>query len=315
MSLIEVLQPGLLTTVQDVVGRRGALRYGVPAGGALDLHAAAAANRLVGNPTATAVLEITLVGPELRFVGTSAFALAGADLAATLDTQPVPTGWSWLARPGSVLRFGRAQVGVRAYLAVAGGFDLPLVLGSPSTYLRAEAVFPDLAGRALQAGDCLAYPDVRDAQAHAGRYLAAASATVDPLASVRVLPGPDSGRFSAETIDRLCDAEWTIGPLADRMGYRLLGPTLEHLRGADVTSTGLPLGAIQVPGNGAPIVLLADRQPTGGYTVLGCVITADIGLLAQRTSGDGVHFALTTPADAIAALRTQRASLEAVESL
>lgn len=330
MAALEVLAPGALTSVQDARGRPGFERYGVATGGAMDPFAAELANALVGNPPDTAVLEATLAGPTLRFSSSTAFALAGGDLGALLDDAPLEPGWSWLARPGSVLRFGERRHGLRAYLAVAGGFQVERVLGSPSTDLRAG--FGGLQGRALAAGDRLEVPDLLDPVARTGRWLASgergeAVATergeADPLAAssatpgwgrpVRVLPGPHLERFEADALEAFCGRSWRISSQADRMGYRLVGEPIRHQRGADVTSLGLPLGAIQVPGDGQPIVLLADHQPTGGYTVLACAIRADLGLLAQRGPGEWLRFERTTVEDARAALRAQRAALAAVQ--
>jgi biotin-dependent carboxylase-like uncharacterized protein len=307
---LEVIAPGLFTTVQDTRGRPEFQRYGVPVGGALDPFSAAAANALVGNAADAAVLEITLAGPTLEFSAAAAFGLAGADLGAVLNgVEPVPPGWSWLARPGSSLSFGERRSGARAYLAIGGGLDVPSVLGSRSADTRAG--YPGVAGRPLRAGDRLAFAPVSDVVSRCGRSLAV---EFDPRAPVRVLPGPHVDRFAADALDAFCSAEWQIGEQADRMGYRLVGPTLRHQQGADVASLGLPLGAVQVPGDGRPIVLLADHQPTGGYTVLACVIRADLGLLGQRAPGEHVRFMVTTPEAARAALLAQRAQLQAVES-
>ena len=308
---LEVVAPGLLTSIQDTRGRPHLARYGVPTGGAVDPLAAAAANALVANDPDAALLEITIGGPTLRFTTHTAFALAGADLSATLDGQPIGPGWSWLARAGSTLSFGERRTGARAYFACAGGLDVPLVLGSRAADLRAG--FSGLAGRPLRSGDRLSVRDVSDGVTRSGRYLASACARTDPSQRVRVLPGPHVDRFGTGAFDRLCSAEWTITPQADRMGYRLAGPRLEHARRADVASLGLPLGSVQVPGDGQPIVLLADHQPTGGYTVLACIIRADLDLIAQRVPGEIVRFAASTPTEARSALRARYAALRTVE--
>ena len=307
---VEVIAPGLFTTVQDTRGRPEFQRYGVPVGGALDPFSAAAANALVGNPPEAAVLEITLAGPTLGFSAATAFALAGADLGAVLNgVEPIPPGWSWLARPGSSLSFGERRSGARSYVAFGGGLEVPIVLGSRSADTRAG--YPGLAGRPLRTGDRLPVRSVADVVLRCGRSL---GLDFEADAPVRVLPGPHLDRFAADALDEFCSADWEIAEQADRMGYRLHGPTLRHIQGADVASLGLPVGAVQVPGDGRPIVLLADHQPTGGYTVLACVIRADLGLLAQRAPGEHVHFAPTTPDAARQALLAQRAQLQAVES-
>jgi biotin-dependent carboxylase-like uncharacterized protein len=311
MSILHVVDPGLLTTVQDPRGRPGYGRYGVPSGGALDPFAAEAANQLVGNAWDAAVLEITLLGPTLRVDGgVIVIGLAGADLGACIDGKAIQPGWSWLLRAGALLEFAdRApETGARAYLAVAGGIQVPSVLGSPSTELRAG--FGGLSGRALRAGDRLEVGDVSDLIARCGRHLS--GTPIDPAEPVRLLPGPHVERFEPGALGTLCSTEWRIADGADRMGYRLLGPPFRHRAAADVASLGLPVGAIQVPGDGQPIVLLADHQPTGGYTVLACVIRADLGILAQRRPGDSLRFELTTPDTARAALLDRRGALSNV---
>lgn len=302
---LEVLQPGLLTSVQDVAGRPGYARLGVAHGGALDAYAAALAQALVGNPPSAGLLEVTAQGPTVRFrlQHATTLALCGADLGATLDGQRLQPGWSALARPGALLAFephpGR---GARSYLSVAGGLDVPLVLGSRSTDLQGG--FGGWHGRALRAGDVVPLARPRQAPPPAGTCAEEGAATDDR--ALRVLPGPHPWRFAADALDTLCEAEWRVSRQADRMGYRLDGPPPRHTRGADLASIGLPVGAIQVPGDGAPIVLLADHQPTGGYTVLATVIRADLGRLAQWLPGEPVRFVRATRAEAREALRAQR---------
>jgi biotin-dependent carboxylase-like uncharacterized protein len=290
--VLAVLAGGLLTTVQDIRSRARFARFGVSAGGALDPRSAALANRLVGNPDDAALLEITLAGPVLRLLRTTALGLAGADLGMAVEGRPVAPGWSILARQNETVSFGEQRAGARAYLAVAGGLAVPLVLGSRSTDLAGG--FGGLDGRALRAADTLAAFSIPDAPARAGRW---ADPERDLRREVRVVPGPHRRLFPAGAYAALLESDWQLAPEANRMGARLEGPRIVPRR-ADVPSLGVPAGAIQVPGDGRPIVLLADRQPTGGYPVLAVVIAADLPLLAQRAPGDRLRFSGTTIEDA-----------------
>jgi biotin-dependent carboxylase-like uncharacterized protein len=299
----------VLTTVQDVRGRPGAGRYGVSAAGALDELAAVTANALLGNPLDSAVLEVTLGGLRVRFSADTAVGIAGTDLRARLGDTPVAPGTSLLARAGAELAFGEPRGGARAYLAVTGGFDVPVVLGSRSTDLRAG--FGGLDGRALAAGDRLPVASPRDPGGRHG-WESTAPAVTDREAAVRILPGPHAERFADDALEVLCAGAWRVAAAADRMGYRLDGEPLRHAGEPDLPSLGMPLGAVQVPGDGRPIVLLADRQPTGGYPVAAVVIRTDIRLLAQRLPGDPVRFELT---DVATATEAWRAALRAATSV
>lgn len=274
---IEVLDGGLLTTVQDPFGRPGWRRHGVQASGALDPDSAVSTNRLVGNSDAAALLEVTLIGPSLRISSAALVAIAGADLSATLDGEPLAPG---SARIGQLIRFGERRNGARAYLAIAGGIQVEAVLGSASTDLRAG--FGGFSGRALRAGDRLALG------AETGAPRAGSPPATGPI---RILPGPHVAQFAPGALDQLCATGWTVASEADRMGYRLDGPAIEHRATPEVPSLGLPLGAVQVPPDGRPIVMLADRPVTGGYPVIGCVASDDVGRVAQLLPGDVVRFA------------------------
>jgi len=296
-ATVEVLEGGLLTSVQDG-GRPGWLRLGVPEGGALDRAALAAANRALGNPATAAGLECTLVGPTLLFRATTRLALAGGDLGAVLERAdlgawPVPHGVAVLARPGNVLRFAGRRSGCRAYLALAGGLDVPLVLGSRSTDLGSG--FGGFAGRALRAGDRLALGGAppaagRGAQSWAagpipaGPVLRVTAAAEQPV-RVRVVLGPQQEHLAPEAVRRFLDAVWEVSAASDRIGLRLAGPRLTHVGPAEIVSEGMLPGAIQVPPDGQPIVMLADGPTTGGYPKLACVVTADLDRLAQCVPG------------------------------
>jgi biotin-dependent carboxylase-like uncharacterized protein len=307
---IEVIDGGMLTTIQDL-GRYGYQRYGVPTSGAMDLFSLRAANRLVGNPDGAACLEMTLVGPRLRFLAPATIAVTGADLGAHLDGRPVPLWESVLVEPGTELWFAGPESGIRAYLAVAGSVDVPLVLGSRSTYTR--STLGGLDGRTLQAGDTLDVvgegpvllggtlrlpADCRPARGHAH--------------VLRVVLGPQDDRFTAVGIETFLSSTYTVTPQSDRMGYRLSGPRIEHLRGPDIISDGTPFGAVQVAGDGVPIVLMADRGTAGGYTKIATVIGPDIPTLAQAAPGETVTFEAVTLDAACRAVREQEDRLAAI---
>jgi KipI family sensor histidine kinase inhibitor len=281
----EVLEPGLLTTVQDE-GRGGFRRLGVSAGGPLDARAHATANRAVGNHGGAPALECTIAGPTLRFLAPVRFAIAGADLGAILERDdlgawPVPRGAAILARPGNVLRFAGRREGCRATIALAGGVDVPLVLGSASTDLLGG--FGGQHGRPLGAGDRLA------ARALAAR--APVEAPPVPLtdrATVRVVLGPQAGRLDPVSVRAFLRTAWRVGTASDRVGLRLEAEEpLRHRGRAEIPSDGMVPGAVQVPPDGKPIVMLADGPTTGGYPKVATVIAADLPLLGQLVPGAG----------------------------
>lgn len=302
--MIAIVSPGLLTTVQDR-GRWGYQAYGVPVAGAMDRYAYATANLLVGNVADAAVLEMTLVGATYRFAQSAWVAVAGADMQGTLDGKKI-VHWSAFYVPGgSELAFGFAEQGCRTYLAVRGGIDVPPVLGSRSTYTRGR--IGGFAGRALQGGDALQLLPEAGAGAVFPRSLPAAwIPDYSGTATIRVLLGPQEDCFSAAGIDTLFNGEYTISNEADRMGYRMEGAKIEHLGKADIVSDALCQGAIQVPAHGMPIVMMADRQTTGGYAKIGTVIGPDLARLAQAKAGDAVRFIRCTDEQAVAALREER---------
>ena len=293
-----VLAPGLLTTVQDL-GRPGLMRYGVTPGGALDRGALILGNRLVGNEPGEAALEVTLVGPRLRFTGAAVIAVTGADLGATRDGTVLPRWTPVAVAAGDEIEFRpRADdVGARAYLCVAGGLAIAPVMGSRSTDLFGG--FGGWQGRALRAGDELPLGEAgQPAGTTLRRRLVASPPEHDPDAPVRVVLGPQTERFTAEGSATFLGEEYTVSPRADRMGLRLTGPAIAHSRGADLISEGIAHGAVQVPGDGRPIVLLAGRQTVGGYPKIATAIGADLDGLGQRRPGDRVRFRAVEPAEA-----------------
>ena len=299
MPALSILRPGMFTTVQDL-GRWGYQSRGVPVSGALDWYSHRLANRLVGNDPHMATLEVTLVGPHVRFDGHAAFAVAGAAFQLSLDEVQIEMGRLIEAKPGAILKFGARISGARAYLALAGGVDVPEVLGSRSTH--ALIAMGGHEGRALRSGDRLG---VRSERALAQNLKMGS----EPLftsggARLRVIPA-DEPLFA-----RIAPQRFRVSPQSDRMGYRLAGEAIGGAPGERI-STAVPTGAIQVPPTGQPILLMNDHATTGGYAIAGAVITADLPIAGQLAPGDWVEFAACSMDTARAELRLREAALGA----
>jgi len=307
---IRVVSGGLQTTVQDL-GRIGHQRSAIPVGGAMDRVALRIANMLVGNDEADAGLEVSLIGPALAFEETAVIAVTGADLEASIDGRPFPVWHAARIPPGATLRFGKPGIGCRAYLAVAGGIDVPRVFGSCSTYLRAH--FGGHEGRALRAGDALAIGATSSRAQRIAHQLGSASdstavsrwsvaRSVRPRYSeeptVDVIPGAHTALLSAEARGRMTGSAFRVSSSSDRMGYRFEGPPLALRDRVEMLSEGVAFGTIQLPPDGAPIILMADCQTTGGYPRIGEVATVDLPLIAQLKPGDRLRFRFTSLADA-----------------
>lgn len=301
--MIEVISAGLFTTLQDG-GRWGYQAFGMPVAGVMDHFAFRVANILAGNPEGAAVLEITFSGDTFKFRQDAFVAVCGADMAGTLNGVPIVNWSSFAVTAGSELYFGYVQKGCRAYLAVNGGIDVPPVLGSRSTYTRAAIGGHE--GRKLRAGDLLKIGGkalkTPAACALPEKYRPAYTAAI----TLRVLPGPQDDLFTAEGLATFFNSSYIVANDSDRMGYRLEGPKIAHKAGADIVSDALSQGAVQVAGNGMPIVMMADRQTTGGYAKIGTVIGSDLMWLAQAKPGDTVAFRQCSEAGAVEALRAQR---------
>lgn len=310
---IEVLRPGLLTTVQDR-GRHGYQKFGVPVSGAMDEVALRAGNVLVGNPQGAAALEVTALGPQLRFLQDAVVALTGAEVEADLDGRPVPRYVAFRVRARQLLDIRVCTRGLRAYLAVAGGIDVPGLLGSRSTCLTAR--FGGFRGRALMAGDVLATGSPSAPLAElAGRELPETwRPRLGAPVTLRVVLGPQDDAFTEAGRRTFLESEYRVSPHADRMGYRLEGPVIAHAGPADILSDWIPPGAVQVPGDGKPIILLADRQTTGGYTKIATIITPDIGRVAQLRPGDPVAFRAVPVTEAQQIARALEADLSALSA-
>jgi antagonist of KipI len=305
---ITVLKAGALTQLQDL-GRYGYQHFGVVVGGAMDEWSHRLANALVGNDENEATLEMTLTGPGLRFDRTATVAVCGADMSPRVDgadgTHGLPHGRPVVISAGGQLRFGTRLAGARAYLAVAGGFDVPPVMGSRSTYARGG--FGGFEGRALRAGDVLPIGTSRTAVAALAETTALAVppspiiapvARIAPVQTIRIIAGQHWDVFAPDARRLLLDAEFRIGPQSDRMGYRLQGPVLVRARQIEMISEAVTFGTIQVPPDGMPIILMADRQTTGGYPKIASVASVDLRLLAQMTAPQALRFELVSLSDA-----------------
>lgn len=329
---IDVVRPGLQTTIQDA-GRPGYLSRGIPPAGPQDYRSFALASLLVGNPLppppltpgdpGLAGLEILAIGPTLTFHGETVIALCGGHVDALLDGEPVPT-WTAIAVPaGATLKVGKVSPGARAYLAVAGGIDVPLYLGSRATFVRGGQ--GGLEGRALRKGDRLTLGPASE-DAVPGRLVP------DELRRrlderpwvVRVVPGPQDHLFTEAGLERFFTAEWQLSPTSDRMGFRFIGPPLEMRERpeylvrdagsgpADIVDDITPVGGIQVPGGIEPIAMGVENPTAGGYAKIGTVISTDFGVLGQIRPMETVRFAAVDAAEAQRIAREEQDEIAAL---
>ncbi|MFT0849539.1 biotin-dependent carboxyltransferase family protein [Achromobacter sp. F4_2707] len=292
---ITVIRPGLASTFQDC-GRHGHQHLGVPVGGAMDLRAHQLANLIAGNEHDHATLEITLMGPTLRFDAPTCIALTGADLSPTVNGLTVPLGRPLIMHAGDILSFGERRNGVRCYLAWHGGIALPSLLGSQSTYLR--GALGGFQGRTLRKEDVLplnlslranTLETLEESLDRMSIYLPSTLAN-NPRTHLRVMRGPHTELFTQEAVHALFNSPYVITNESDRMGFRLQGQALPVRENRQLLSEGATFGSIQVPADGLPIVLMADRQSIGGYPKIGHVATVDLPQLAQCMPGEAVRF-------------------------
>jgi len=321
--MIRVHEGGVLTTVQDA-GRFGLYHLGMPPSGALDDYSFRAGNLLVGNDETAAVLEATFNGPRLEFTEDTVVAITGADLPPKLDDEEQPTWTALAVRAGQVLSFDYLRAGARAYVAVAGGFDVPVVFGSRSTYPLCAV--GGLDGRAIREGDELPVGAASPrARALAGRSVEERlRPALGRSAELRVIMGLCDYRLSEEARRAFLAAEWSITPAADRIGYRYRGAELSFVEreqpfgaGSDpsnVVDVGYPVGSIQVPGGVEPIVLLNDAVTGGGYATIGTVISSDRDRLAQTKTHDKTHFRAVGLEQALEARAERRARLDEIRA-
>ena len=298
---LRVLKPGMLTTVQDV-GRWGQQQSGVPVAGPMDWYSHRLANQLVGNDDRAALLEITVLGPELEADADTTCVVTGAEFDLTAGDVELPHGVPFILAAGERLRFGNRRKGARAMLAVGGGFDVAQTFGSRATSLAAR--MGPFSGRPVMAGDVLPVGDSNTTSRRSGRPLA----MPESGARVRVMRGPDDAAFSGSAYETLLHSRFIVTPESNRMGYRLAGLPIEVGAG-EILSAATPMGSLQVPRSGHPILLMADRQTTGGYPRIATVITADLPIAGQLAPGDWIEFDACTRADALEALRARAAGL------
>jgi len=286
MNAIRIIKPGLLTTIQDL-GRFGYQRFGMPVCGAMDSYSLKLANWLVLNELNEACLEISFLGPEIEFLTDTIIGITGAEMGPKINGEYIPMNETKCVKTGDILSFAGLKKGARSYLSVSGGFTIPYVMGSKSTYLRGK--IGGYKGRKLEEGDIINISGNdkksinRIIPPHLLRNLSSKN-------TVRIIPGPEIKSFEKESVIEFINSSYTISIESDRMGYRLEGAELKHLKGADINSAGLSYGTIQVPGNGKPIIMLSDRQTVGGYTRLANIISVDIPLLGQMKPGDILNF-------------------------
>lgn len=300
---------GILTTVQDG-GRFGYESFGVSSSGPMDRRSFEIANLLVGNDRSEACLEATMIGPSISFAENAVMVIVGADMSPVLNGAPVPNCRAFAVRPGDRLRLGAARIGCRAYLAFAGGVDVPLLMNSRSTMVGKG--FGGYRGRRLRQGDEVRLlKDVSGLPNLAGRV-----AEPEPIPSgeraLRVILGPQDDRFTEEGIATFLSSRYTIGADFDRQGYRLEGPKIRHVTDGNIISDGIVFGSVQVPTSGDPIVMMAEHQTVGGYAKIATVITVDLPVLGQCKAGDAVRFVRTSVEEAERLAEASRRELDAL---
>ncbi|MDR1317559.1 MAG: biotin-dependent carboxyltransferase family protein [Spirochaetales bacterium] len=312
MGQIVITDPGMKAFVEDL-GRYGYQRYGVSVSGAVDELAARTANFLVGNQAAEALIEITLKGLSLEFKTDTLFAITGSPCEYTLNGEPLPLWASRYAAAGDLLAGGFMTGGLRNYLAIAGGIDVPLIMGSRSTNLRGK--FGGYKGRELKKGDILETGNT--AAEKTPRPRRALKACCIPRygtdIDLRVISGPQDEALTEAGMRTFLSSPYKVSFDSDRMGIRLAGEKIEHVKAADIISDGIAFGSVQAPGDGQPIIMLAERQTTGGYCKIATVITADRSRLAQARPKCLICFHKVSMEEALEALKEYRSFFDKLD--
>jgi len=299
MKVLRVQKPGLFTTVQDL-GRYGYLKFGVPISGAMDKFSLIAANLLVENDTNDACIETTLIDPEFQALEKTQIAITGGDCSPKINNRSAPMWQTLTIQEGDIISFGRMESGCRAYISIRGGVDAPLILGSRSTYARGK--FGGIEGRPLKTGDLI---NAFDALPLETEY-EMPKETIPRFSSnlrINVLLGPQADMFTEKGVETFLSSQYKVTLEADRMGYRLEGSIIDHKEKADIVSDGLLPGAIQVPKNGKPILIMRDAQTTGGYPKIAVASTPDVDALGQAKPNDTIEFSKVTIQEAHGKMR------------
>lgn len=297
MTTMKILSPGPLSTLQDA-GRFGYMSTGFSPSGAMDTYSMKIANILVGNRPEEGVIEMTMMGMTVTFDADAVIALTGADMQPYRNDEedPLPLYTATQVHKGDVIKMGAAASGMRGYLAVAGGFDLPFVMGSLSTNLKCG--LGGYQGRKLKAGDVLPLRETLNLSIIGARQTAPENDYPKSL-TVRVVLGPQEDYFTDKGIETFLGSWYTVSGQSDRMGVRLEGNKIENKNGVDIISDGIATGAVQIPASGTPIIMMADRQTTGGYAKIATVISADLKRMAQAAPGTKIHFVAVSQKDAV----------------
>ena len=310
MGLV-VKRPGVCTTVQDM-GRFGYQGSGFSPSGVMDRRAAALANILVENPPDTSVLEFALIGPTIRFTTSTIIAITGGDFRPLLGGKPVAMNQAFIVHRGSLLSFGKPVAGTYGYISfTGGGLDVPEVMGSRSTNMKCR--IGGVQGRALIVGDYVPFTTktmdyMANLRSHVfdSGVLNAYYEFDKPEVTVRVVLGPQDDRFTEEGLATFLSEPFVLTSSYDRMGYRFDGPKIETIGGSDIISDGIPFGAVQVPSHGHPIIMMADRQTTGGYAKIATIASVDIPKMVQCSPGTKVRFSAITVQEAQHLIRLER---------
>jgi len=289
MEGFKVIKSGIFDTIQDL-GRFGFQQYGMPVSGAMDSYALRVGNRLLGNEENEAGIEISTPGLSLEVLNQTVIAITGADFNPTINNSPAPIWEALEVKKGDIISFNQVKNGCYSYLLVAEGIDIPVVLGSKSTYVRGK--IGGQKGRPLKKSDIINVGKAnQELQNIVGRKVSAINLpTYHEENEIRVILGPQYDYFTKDGLYTFLNSFYEITANSDRMGYRLKGPEIENKNGSDIITDGIPLGSIQVPLDGMPIVMLADRQTTGGYAKIATVISSDIDKFAQMKPRNKIKF-------------------------